>query len=155
LLDPVFVGKPGAFVTISLNGSSASGGYVNDLGQVAGSYIDSSGRPEGFLYKSGTVTSFLMPTPAASLQVAGLNLGGRVAGAYTDMTDPNHHLQRGFLYNGSSVATFGAFPAADILQVVLNDNNVILVFDNVGAAGSHGQFGTYQSFRVVCRGSGC
>ena len=85
----VFVGQGKAFSTLLPPGAvTAKGGYVNDAGEVAGTYIDSGNVQHGFTWLGGTYTSFELPEPAQpySATITGINNAGRVVGVYTSQT---------------------------------------------------------------------
>jgi probable HAF family extracellular repeat protein len=77
--------------------------------------------------------------------VDAINNSGRVVGAYTDSTGAQH----GFLLSGTTVSSFGTYPAGDAVAVAIGNKNGMVVSD-LSAASS-----TYQSATVVCTGTGC
>jgi probable HAF family extracellular repeat protein len=141
----IFVERNGKFVTILPPGAVASqGGFINDLGAVAGSYQDAASAWHGFVYHARKYTSFEMPTDAASITVQAINGKGRVVGVYTS---GKKGVQRIFLYNGNTVSAFGKYAAGDQLRLAINDAGVMLVSDYAA--------GVYRSWRVLCGGAGC
>ena len=127
------------------------GGYLNNTGAIAGSYIDASRVYHGFVYQSGTYTTFDMPVAASEISVTGINDNGRVVGYYTSVTNPHIHA---FLYNGTTVSTFGVFPQYNNVDVVINNNSLMAVSSNWPYLGT-GPINKYVSYRVTCAGAGC
>jgi hypothetical protein len=126
--------------------ATASGGYINNRNQVAGVYATSIGGDyTGFVYdwNSNTYTTFNAPGTAYTMNVYGNNQSGRVVGIYAAQNDTQH----GFLYNGSTVTSFGSFPAGDTVTAAINKHGVIVVSDT-SASGS-------ISYIVKCSGTGC
>jgi probable HAF family extracellular repeat protein len=146
----VFVGRGKAFSILLPTGAvSAEGGFVNDKGEVAGAYTDSSNIQHGFTWQNGSYTSFDLPEAAQpySLTVTGLNNAGRVVGTYTSSATNHVHA---FLYNGADVTAFGDFKVGDTVAVALNNSGTMIVADQI-----HGEATNYASYRVRCRGAGC
>ena len=143
LREVVFVGQHGLFnMLVPQSGQNVIGGFVNDAGQVA--YTDTN---TGYVYRSGTTTSFSVPSPSFNVQVQAINNTGRVVGTYTD-TSTNPAMQHVFLYNGSTVSSFGSYGATDSVQASLNDHGVMVVSDMVNNQ-------PFASYRVTCSGTGC
>jgi probable HAF family extracellular repeat protein len=141
----VFAGRPGKYSTLVPPRATGSlGGFVNDYGQVAGSYQDTKAAWHGFVHSAGKYVSFDMPEAAASITVQGITNGGRVVGVYTSA---NTTMQNVFLYNGSGVAVLGPYPATDFLQIAINNRGVMVLADSATT-------GT-ASYRVYCHGEGC
>jgi uncharacterized membrane protein len=137
----IFVGKPGQLTYLSPPGGfSDYGASINDSGQVAG-----SSNQQGFVYSNGKYAQFSMPVLADDVVVQAINSTGRVIGTFVD---ENADVQRVFLYNGSTVSTFGAYPVGDTLYLSMNDRGIILLSHPNGEA-----IGT--SYRVRCVGPGC
>jgi hypothetical protein len=141
----IFVKRNGKFVTILPPGAVASeGGFINDLGAVAGSYQDTASVWHGFVYHARKYARFDMPAPAASITVQAINNKGRVVGVHVG---GKNSVQRVFLYNGNTVSVFGRHAAGDQLHLAMNDAGILLVSDYAA--------GVYRSWRVLCGGSGC
>lgn len=128
---------PGAFAAFQ--------GHVGNSGVVAGVYVASAEGPElGFAAKNGRFVSFAPGDSAGTISVQGVNPSGRVVGAY----QANSGQQLGYLFNGSTVSTFGGFPAADKVAVAISDAGEILLSVTDGA-------GVGTSYTVACSGTGC
>jgi probable HAF family extracellular repeat protein len=127
------------------------GGFLNNTGAIAGSYVDASHVYHGFVYQSGTYTTFDMPVAASEVSVTGINDSGRVVGYYTSGKKPKIHA---FLYNGTTVSTFGAFPQFNNVNVVINNSGVMAVSSQWPDLGN-GPNNKYVSYRVTCSGAGC
>lgn len=141
----VFVGQGDHFTNLyPADAVTASGGFINNAGQVAGTYaISYTGPYSGFVYSHGTYTIFKMPNRARTMSVFGINKFGRVIGVYSS----GDHRQHGFLYNGATVSTFGAYPTTDLVGMAINARGEILVTDTAQ--------GISTSYRVHCSGDGC
>jgi probable HAF family extracellular repeat protein len=127
------------------------GGFLNNTGAIAGSYVDASHVYHGFVYQSGTYTTFDMPVAASEVSVTGINDSGRVVGYYTSGKKPKIHA---FLYNGTTVSTFGVFPQFNNVNVVINNSGVMAVSSQWPDLGN-GPNNKYVSYRVTCSGAGC
>ena len=114
----VFIGHGNAFQFIAPSGAvSASGGFANPAGEVAGSYYDASNASHGFTYHDGSYVTFDMPTAASRVTVTAINAHGWVAGTYTD----NMNRQHAFIYDGTNVVRIGNYDPATNLSVSLNN----------------------------------
>ena len=61
--------KSYTFTTINApSGQSTYGNAINDRGEVAGNYYDSSGRLHAFAYEHGVFTALNAPPPATSAE---------------------------------------------------------------------------------------
>lgn len=115
------LGMPGAAVT------KPSG--INDASQVAGSWYDASGDGSGFLWDSGTWTSF---TNGKDLQVVSMNGIGQIAGSYLDKVGGTS--ATGFVYSpadGWKDISCPGKPTGGTVVTGINDNNQV-----VGSCGS-------------------
>ena len=141
--EVAFVGKHGLFnMLLSPTAGDVTGGFVNDGGQVA--FTD---NVLGYVYSAGVTTSFSLPSPSYNLQIQAINNKGRVVGTYVD-TSQNPAVQQVFLFNGSTVSSFGNYGLRDIVHAALNDHGTMVVSDTI-----NGQ--QMASYRVTCSGSGC
>lgn len=144
----VFVGKGKAYQAVTPPGStSVMGGFVNDAGAVAGSYLDAKNAGHGFVFQSGAYASFDMPEAATSIAVTAIGKTGRVAGTYASVASGK---TMGFLYNGTTVSSFGGYDASDTVTIALNDRGVLVVCVQIPSGNPD-----YQSYRVSCSGSSC
>jgi probable HAF family extracellular repeat protein len=104
-----FEGKSGkykaAFVLDIQGVTSTNPRQINNKGDVAGGYIDSSGIQHGFVLKGKNLISFDAPNSVNVTTAEGINDAGQVSGLYTD-ADGNRH---GFMYDVHK----GTFTAID------------------------------------------
>jgi probable HAF family extracellular repeat protein len=143
----VFVGKGKAFLELLPPGAiKSSGGFVNDDGEVAGTWTDSSNTQHGFTWLNGAYTSSELPEMAQpySAAVTGINNAGRVVGVYTSQATGK---QYAFLYNGQTVTAFGEHSAQDLVTVEINDGGGILVSRQIKQ-----ETANYLSYRLTCTG---
>lgn len=99
-LNWIWDGHKYDFFTVpgAVNGASAGG--INDLDQVAGYYIDSSGLPKGFVKDGAKYVT--LDVPGSIFTVAfGINNLGVVTGQYLDMSG-NYH---GYFWSGGTYVT--------------------------------------------------
>jgi len=144
----MFAGRGKDFITITPPGSiNTHGGFINDSGAVAGSYEDANRAQHGFIYAAGAYTIFDVPAPSGSVTVTGFNNKGRVVGTYTNANTGKVHC---FLYNGTSVSTFGTFPAYEAVAVALSDRGAMVVSNQISS-----EKPKYLSYAVSCTGAGC
>ena len=131
----------------------ADGGFINASGAVAGSYGARGVSPlapglwHGFVYNAGQYTTFDMPEAASSISVTGFSDTGRVVGSYTSAATQKKHA---FLYNGTTVSTFGTYDNAENIFVSVNNHSALLL-----ARQFFDQKPNYESYRVTCSGAGC
>jgi probable HAF family extracellular repeat protein len=131
----------------------ADGGFINASGAVAGSHADKGVNPlapglwHGFVYNAGHYTTFDMPENSSSVTVTGFSDTGRVVGTYTSSATLQKHA---FLYNGTTVSTFGTYDSAENVSVSVNNHSVMLV-----ARQFIDQKPNYESYKVTCSGAGC
>jgi probable HAF family extracellular repeat protein len=131
----------------------ADGGFINASGAVAGSYAAKGASPlapgmwHGFVYDAGQYVSFDMPETPSAISVTGFSDTGRVVGVYTSAANGRQHA---FLYNGTTVSTFGAYDGAENVQVSVNSHATMLV-----ARQFIDQKPNYESYKIVCSGAGC
>jgi probable HAF family extracellular repeat protein len=144
----VFVGAKKDFITLTPpSAKSVVGGYINDAGTVAGAYTDTSGLRHGYVYQAGAYKTFDMPEAASAIAVTGINNSGRVVGTYEGSADG---MQHAFLYNGSTVTSFGAWKGYDTPAVAINNNGKMVV-----RVIKEGASVTYESYRAKCTGAAC
>ena len=67
---------------------------INDLGQIVGTYADSSGE-HGFLYSHGQYTTLNDPLATAGTWAQGINNLGRIVGYYGDGSGYHGFLDHG------------------------------------------------------------
>jgi uncharacterized membrane protein len=125
---------------LSVN-SQATG--INDLQEVCGFYVDSSGTTHGFLLNFGTLTTLDFPGSAFT-QALGLNNVGQLVGFYQNST-ADGALTHGFVYNINT----GVFqkvdepngPGTTIINGINNQGQIVGFF--VGSGGhTNGFIGT-------------
>jgi probable HAF family extracellular repeat protein len=124
---------------LALFGTGTTG--INDNGQIVGSYLDSAGFFQGFLYGNGTYTNGPLDTVAASI-----NNNGQIVGAYLDSSGVPHGglYSNGFYTFDDPLATNGTIPLG------INNNGQIVgaYFDNVGS-GEHGFLSTLGIYTTL------
>jgi hypothetical protein len=148
-----------SFQTVNFPGEPAEqfAGSINDSGQIAGNYLDSSGTGHGYEWSSGTFTEIDVPFSGANGTFAwGINNSGIIVGGWSSSTV----LSDGFELNGG-VYTSLAFPAAtqtlaykisnsgDIVGYYVDASNVVHGFllsggtyTSIDAPGSVGTYAT-------------
>ncbi len=96
------------------NGTAAHG--INNTGEIVGWYDTSTAVQKGFIYKSGTYTSF-SHSGWFFLQPEGVNKQGVIVGSYMDSSNKMH----GFAYASGKFVTLN-FPGADATDALgIND----------------------------------
>ena len=151
-LRTMYEGQGKNFTQVLPPGSiNTLGGFLNNKGAIAGSYIDSTNAYHGFVFQSGTYTTFDMPEAASKVFVTGFSDKGRVVGYYVSVTNPHIHA---FLYNGTTVSSFGSFPQYNNVDVVINNHALMAVSSQWPYLGN-GPINKYVSYRVTCSGVGC
>jgi hypothetical protein len=124
--------------------TNSYGGWLNDHGQVAGSYSDAKGGLHGFLYTAGAYKSFDMPTKPLALTVQGIDVAGRVVGTYEDAQG-----SYGFVYGGGTVTKLGAFLRKASIQVSISRATDRIAISATLPGGA-------RSFLATCvTGTGC
>lgn len=114
--NAVFLAQPSKVEPLLPRGAqSSSGGFLNELGQVGGSFVDQNGIAKGFFYSSGNYQIFNMPPESLGLTVQGINSSGTVVGIYRDRI-----YQHGFIYRSGVVTTFGNWDIGNDIQVRLS-----------------------------------
>jgi hypothetical protein len=146
----VFAGPNGkARVLLPPGAISSTGGFVNDLNQVAGAYNDGETQ-HGFVYKYGHYATFDMPTPISinSLGVGAINDNGRVVGEYSDAVTGKLTI---FWYNGTDVSTF---PVSDAgpggAAFAFNNRGELIISYTTNAS----PLSSPVAYRVRCGGRG-
>ena len=123
---------------------ASHGGWINEAGQVAGSYQTAKAL-RGFLYTAGAYRTFALRTSPTSLTVQGIDKHGRIVGAYTDANG-----QYGFVHAHGKTTRFGAFNTADTVHVGISQSGTQLVVSDTAPSPQ-----TSRSFLVTCTGDAC
>jgi probable HAF family extracellular repeat protein len=122
-----------SFTTIDPPGATNTSAHgINNSGQIAGIFQDSSSANYGFLYSAGSFTTINVPG-ATNISANGINDSGQIVGSYGDSTRDN-----GFLYSA------GSFTAINVPGAM-----------NTGAGGinNSGQIvGSFTNFSFVASG---
>ena len=140
LTTAVFLGSVKKISPLLPAGATASsGGWLNDLGQVAGAYADAAGALHGFVYTKGSYASFDLPTAPTALTVQGIDLSGRVIGTYTDSAR-----QHAFVFTHGAVLKLATFPLTNTVQVSISH------FGHAIAMTATAPDGTAKSYLVRC-----
>jgi probable HAF family extracellular repeat protein len=103
---------------------------INNLGQIVGSYADSSGVQHGFLYSNGTFTTLDVLSVGPGTQAFGINDAGQIVGEYFGTNNGGIGWGgdvHGFLYSASTytpindpLASGGTFASS------INDSNQVV-----------------------------
>lgn len=145
----IFYGTPSSINYLLPTGATqALSARINDLGELAGSYLDSSGLAHGVIESNGTTTTFEMPKAATMVTIDDINNKGRVIGHYTT-TKGNDFA---FLYNGTTVTAIN-IPGAS--QAPLFQGEINSQGEMVFVRYSYNKFAQMSSYRVLCSGTGC
>ncbi len=114
------------FTNLNLPNNSAPLG-LNDSGEVAGHYQDSSNTIHGFLYNNGAYTTLDDPSAGTGVlegtYAAAINASGEVAGFYFDSSGNRH----GFLYNNGAYTTLddpSAGPGGTVAEAINTSGEV-------------------------------
>jgi hypothetical protein len=113
-----------AFTEIIANGQGpvvTTEGYlaINNIGQVVGTYINSSGGYQAYIYSFGTVTPINVPGAYSSNIIAGgINDFGRIVGVY-GLVGATPSLQ-GFSYSG------GTFTSINVPGMLIPSSTVLM-----------------------------
>lgn len=129
----------GNFTNIVPSGSTyTTADGINNNGEIAGTWVDSSDGVHGFVYQAGTYTSFNVPG-ATSIYGVLINNNGEVAGYYYDSNNYSH----GFVRDPSGTVTTIDAPAGytDLLIFGLNDNGQVTGWYGVGSGSSFVNYG--------------
>lgn len=101
------------------NGTAAHG--INNAGEIVGWYDTAAAVQKGFIYKSGTYTSF-SHSGWFFLQAEAVNKQGVIVGSYLDSSNKMH----GFAYANGNFVTLN-FPGADATDALgINDSGEIV-----------------------------
>ncbi len=115
-VNAVFLAGPSDVKTILPHGAMASfGGYLNESGKVAGSFVDSNGTYKGFVYFEGSYQTFAMPSGLLDLSVQGIDSSGSVIGTYKDSRG-----QHAFVFETGGLMTFGSWSTGDVVKVSIS-----------------------------------
>jgi uncharacterized membrane protein len=109
------------------NGTGTGANSINFNGviRVVGSYTNSSGNSEGFLYQNGKFTDVPGPATAVASFALGINDAGEIVGGYTDSSGAQH----GFLLKAKKYATLDV-PGAIGLSTAsgINNKGIIVLY---------------------------
>ncbi len=123
--------RPGKPQTLLPPGAqSASGGWINDAGQVAGSFQDKAGVWHGFVFQAGSYTPFDLPVKPDTLTTQGIDQEGRVVGVYT-----KGRTQFAFIYTADGVTRLKRFSLADVVHVASSHFGKFLAISDTGTDG--------------------
>jgi hypothetical protein len=115
-ITAVFLYKSGEAQPLLPSGAISSfDGYINEVGQVAGAFVDSKRQEKGFLYTQGRFEIFSIPSESAKLTVDGVDSSGSVVGEYEDRV-----AKHGFVYRSGDVVTFGSWSRSDNVAVSIS-----------------------------------
>jgi hypothetical protein len=121
---------------------------VNDLGQIVGTYVDSSGLVHGFELSSGKVTTINVPFAGAiATYPEAINNSGEIVGSWSD----GGALQ-GFTLIGGAYTSFN-YPGATVTfgQDINNAGEIVGIYISPDSNGDQGYLlsgGTYTSIEV-------
>src|SRR5580698_2510584 len=116
--DVGFLLKKNAFKEIKFPGAVQTGAFgLNNAGDVAGTYLDTSGSIHGFQYVKGTYTTIDFPG-AGLTQVDSINEAGEIAGLYYE---PGSGFGQGFYLVGGTYTTIDMPGAIDTYPAGIND----------------------------------
>jgi hypothetical protein len=111
---------------------------INNSGEMAGTYGDTSSVEHGFSLSSGIYTT-IDPPGSTSTAASGINDAGDIVGAYclTSECAANFDTTQGFLLSGGTYTTITIPGATAIEAVGINNKGVIVgaYFDAVGSSG--------------------
>ncbi len=114
-----------SYTITTLNAPGATSTFasaINDRGEVAGYYFDSSGI-HGYVDANGTFTTLNVPGAAVTFASA-INDHGEVVGNYEDST-VGHVTGDGFIYDDGTYTTLSAPGASDTVPSAINDRGEI------------------------------
>ncbi len=115
-VNAVFLAGPSAVQTILPHGALGSfGGYLNDSGKVAGSFVDSNGTYKGFVYSQGAYQTFEMPSGLLDLSVQGIDSSGSVIGTYKDKRG-----QHAFVFDAGTLMIFGDWSRGEVVKASIS-----------------------------------
>jgi probable HAF family extracellular repeat protein len=123
-----FVWEHGVFTLLGDNTRPVA---INDSGQIAGSFTDSS--THGFLKDQKTFTVIDFPG-AAVTNVNGINARGQIVGSYREETDGPVH---GFLLDRGTFTSIDVPDAVNTTALGINNRGQV-VGSALGSAGTHG-----------------
>jgi uncharacterized membrane protein len=136
-----------SFQTVNFPGEPAEqfAGSINDSGQIAGNYLDSSGAGHGYEWSAGTFTEIDVSFPGATGTFAwGINNSGVIVGGWSSSSV----LSDGFELDGGVYTSF-AYPAAtQTLAYKINNSGDIVGYYDDASGVVHGFLlsgGTYTS----------
>jgi hypothetical protein len=136
----VFLFSGGVYATVAYPGAAATyGGFLNDSGEVAGTYQDSNLKYHGYIERNGRYTSFDAHGEVNSMSVQALSNTGYVAGQYANFTR-----QHGFVYRHDALHVFAAWPNNDAVVVVGVSDAGMVAFDE-----------NAHAYTATCEGAQC
>ena len=136
--------SPVLYPVLPPHAQASYGGWINDQGQVAGSYVDATGGLHGFIQTRGSFTYFDMLSRPKALTVQGIDNTGRVVGTYSDGA-----AEHGFVYSHGAVMNLGVFPLTDSVHVNISPAGRYIALADSGANGA-------RSWLVTCKiGASC
>jgi uncharacterized membrane protein len=96
---------------------------LNDLGGIAGNFIDSKNASHGFLLYQGKLTTFMFPG-SVSTSVSDMSRNGIIVGGYTKADGSRH----AFMVHavGFRNITLPGFPNADVTVTGVNSNGDVV-----------------------------
>jgi len=142
ILITVSTSQATPFTFTTLNDPNALQGYtyamgINDSGQVVGSgYSSDYTGNHGFVYSSGTFTTFKVPGSEHTL-ASGINNLGQIAGPYSTFDSD----QSGFVYNGSNYTFLNnpdAYAGFTLARGINNSGQVVGDYYDGTGTGHHG-----------------
>ncbi|MGO9123746.1 MAG: hypothetical protein ACLP6G_02540, partial [Terriglobales bacterium] len=121
---------------------------INDLGQIVGTYVDSSGLVHGFELSSGKVTTIDVPFAGAiGTYPEAINNSGQIVGSWSD-----GGVLQGFTLIGGTYTSFN-YPGATVTfgQDINNAGEIVGIYISPDSNGDQGYLlsgGTYTSIEV-------
>jgi probable HAF family extracellular repeat protein len=113
---------PYLFFTIDVPGSSATTARaVNNLGQIAGSFVDGRGT-HGFLYNNEKFTAVDVPGSAWTI-ATGINNAGQIVGGYGPGGEKGNH---GFLFSNGAFSSLDFPGSLDTVAYSINNKSQIV-----------------------------
>jgi probable HAF family extracellular repeat protein len=138
-----------AFEDVSFPGTSPqSAEDVNDMGQIVGVYLDSSGVFHGYELSGGVFTTIDVPFSGATASAAeGINNAGQIVGGWADSSGNTH----GFTLIGGTYTSFDYPAATQTWAYTINNHGDVVGYYTDTSNVTHGYVlsgGTYTSIDV-------